>query len=80
LVTSDHGGQGTNHGGGHNDPDVLHSFLIVSGMAATKGKLDAPTYLVDVVPTILAHLGIAADPAWQLDGRPVGLKAISRAR
>lgn len=24
--------------------------------------------LVDIVPTVLAHLGVPADPAWALDG------------
>lgn len=75
LVTADHGGQGTGHGGGHNDPDVACSFLIVSGPAAQPGNIAEPCGLVDVVPTALAHLGVPIDPKWQLDGRAVGLRS-----
>ncbi len=74
LVTSDHGGKGTGHGDGHKEPEILNSFMIVSGPAAQHGKLDEVTYLVDVPVTALTHLGVALDPAWKLDGRPVGLK------
>jgi predicted AlkP superfamily pyrophosphatase or phosphodiesterase len=74
LVTSDHGGKGFEHGGGHDDPDVNRSFLIVSGPSAARGKFERQTYLVDVAPTALAHLGVPLDPLWKLDGRPVGLK------
>src|SRR5205085_10178162 len=73
LVTSDHGGKGFKHGGGQKEPEVIHSFLIVSGHTAARGKIDGPTYLVDVAPTVLAHLGVPLDPEWKLDGRPVGL-------
>jgi predicted AlkP superfamily pyrophosphatase or phosphodiesterase len=74
LVTADHGGKGTGHGGGHNVPEIRNSFVIVSGSAAKQGPLDEQTYLVDVPVTALAHLGIAADPKWNLDGHPIGLK------
>jgi arylsulfatase A-like enzyme len=74
VVNSDHGGKGTNHGGGHNVPEILNSFLIVSGNAAQRGELAEPVYLVDAVPTILTFLGIKIDDAWKLDGQAVGLK------
>lgn len=74
LVTSDHGGQGTGHGGGHNVPEILNSFMIVSGPAAQQGRLDQTTYLVDVPVTALAYLGVELEPEWKLDGRPVGLR------
>jgi predicted AlkP superfamily pyrophosphatase or phosphodiesterase len=75
LVSSDHGGQGTGHGGGHKIPEILHSFLIVSGATAQRGKITDQTYLVDVPVTALAHLGVRCEPAWQLDGQPRGLRA-----
>jgi predicted AlkP superfamily pyrophosphatase or phosphodiesterase len=75
LVTTDHGGRGTNHGGGHLFADIRTVFLIVSGPSAVRGRIDGPTSLVDIPATALAHLGIPLDPAWALDGRAVGLKA-----
>ena len=63
-----------NHGGGHNDPDVLNSFLIVSGPSARRGTFDEQVYLVDAPVTALVHLGVQPRPEWKLDGRAVGLK------
>ncbi len=78
LVTTDHGGQGTSHSKGHDDPDVACSWLIVSGPSAEAGKrITDSNGQVDVVPTALAHLGVKIDPKWQLDGRPVGLKSLA---
>jgi arylsulfatase A-like enzyme len=74
LVATDHGGQGTSHSAGQNIPETHTVFLIVSGPDAARGKIDGPTAQVDVVATALAHMGVAIDPKWQLDGRPVGLK------
>lgn len=75
VVTSDHGGKGTGHGGGHNEPEILNSFLIVSGPEAKRGKLDETVHLVDAVATVLAHLNVQPKEEWKLDGRPVGLKS-----
>lgn len=75
VVTSDHGGRGTGHGGGHDVPEIRNSFLIVSGPAAVRGELDETTHLVDASATVIAHLGIAPKSEWGLDGRPVGLAA-----
>ena len=74
VVTSDHGGQGKGHGGGHKMPEILNSFLIVSGPAAQRGTFDEQVYLVDAPVTVLAHLGVQAKDEWKLDGRSVGLK------
>jgi len=74
VVTSDHGGRGTNHAKGHDVPEILNSFLIVSGNAAARGKFTEPTYLVDAAATVLAHLGIEPEDAWGLDGVRRGLK------
>ena len=74
VVTSDHGGQGKGHGGGHKTPEILNSFLIVSGTAAKRGTFDEQVYLVDAPVTVLAHLGVKPKDEWKLDGRAVGLK------
>jgi predicted AlkP superfamily pyrophosphatase or phosphodiesterase len=74
IVCTDHGGAGLNHGGGRKTPEIRDVFLIVSGPAAVQQRYEEPTYQVDVVATALTHLGIELDPAWKLDGKPVGLK------
>lgn len=74
IVTSDHGGQGKGHGGGHKIPEILNSFLIVSGPSAERGKFEKQVYLPDAPVSALAHLGVRAKEEWKLDGRAVGLK------
>ena len=73
LVCTDHGGQGTGHGGGHRDPEVRRTFLIVSGNGAAQGRSEKPTYQVDVVATALTYLNVPRNDDWELDGRAVGL-------
>lgn len=75
LVCTDHGGQGRGHGPGRDVPEVRTGFLIMHGPAVAKGKIAGPVTNADVVPTALAHLGVAIDPAWKLDGKPVPLNA-----
>jgi len=74
VASSDHGGRGTAHGGGHDAPEILHTFFLVSGPAAKRGKLEEQTYIVDLPVTALTHLGVKIDPKWKLDGKSVGLK------
>ncbi|QDU29964.1 Type I phosphodiesterase / nucleotide pyrophosphatase [Anatilimnocola aggregata] len=74
VVTSDHGGKGKGHGSGHKIPEILSSFLIVSGPAAERGTFAEQVYLVDAPVTVLAHLGATPKDEWKLDGKPVGLK------
>jgi hypothetical protein len=74
LVTTDHGGSGTGHGGGHDNPEVACSWMVVSGDGAKPGAISGERGQVDLVPTALAHLGVELDPAWKLDGEAVGLK------
>lgn len=75
VVVSDHGGSGRGHSNGQSDPDILQSFLIVSGEGAQHGKFADQVYIVDAVPTLLTYLGAKIDDAWQLDGHAVGLKS-----
>lgn len=74
VVTSDHGGIGKNHINGHNVPEILRSFLIVSGDSAGRGRFEEQTYIVDASATVLTHLGVELEERWRLDGRPRGLK------
>lgn len=52
----------------------MTTFILVSGPMAAIGTPVEETFIVDVAVTALAHLGIEIDPAWALDGRPVGLR------
>jgi predicted AlkP superfamily pyrophosphatase or phosphodiesterase len=73
LIVSgtDHGGSGTSHG--QDIPDHRTIYLIVSGDSAKKGEISPAPEIVDVPPTVAAHLGIEPDPAWGWEGRVIGL-------
>ncbi len=71
IVTTDHGGQGRNHGDGHTVEAIRRGFLIVSGPGVTGSEPGRQTFIVDAVPTAFAWLGVAIDPKWELDGKPV---------
>ena len=44
-------------------------FVIMSGPSVRGHAFDRPPAIVDIAVTALAHLGVAVDPAWGLDGR-----------
>lgn len=76
LVSTDHGRtEAGGHGG--DSPEETTIFYLVSGPAAQVGRLDEAPAIVDVPVTALAHLGIPIDPAWELDGRVIGLRAFA---
>lgn len=70
-------GYGLRPDGGHGGDSMSERtiFYLVSGPSAAEAlpALGAPR-IVDVAVTALAHLGIAPDPSWSLDGRPTGLR------
>ncbi len=72
VVSTDHGRR-EDGGHGGDTPEERTIFFLVSGPSALKTPIAAPTFIVDVSVTALAHLGIAIDAAWDLDGKPVGL-------
>jgi arylsulfatase A-like enzyme len=51
-------------------PEILTTFLVVSGPGSAKGRINGPTYVVDVAATGLAHLGV--DIPQHMDGRTGG--------
>ncbi|MFN0059983.1 MAG: alkaline phosphatase family protein [Planctomycetota bacterium] len=72
LVTTDHGGT-IDGQAGRDEPLHRNTLAIVSGATARRGRLVENVNQVDLVVTALAHLNVAIDPAWQLDGRKIGL-------
>ncbi|MEK6249960.1 MAG: alkaline phosphatase family protein [Planctomycetales bacterium] len=71
IVTTDHGGRGTRHYGGIQDPEILTGFLIVTGSSAGRGAIERPTTIVDVAPTVMNHLQVPVDAKWEWDGQAV---------
>jgi hypothetical protein len=66
VVVSDHGGRGNNHGG--MSIEELQVPLIANRRDGPVGRLVPSPYIVDVAPTVLAHLGIATPPDWEFAG------------
>jgi hypothetical protein len=67
IVLSDHGE--------HDHPDLERSrvtFHVVSGPSAARGVMWPSPSIVDVCATVLTHMGVAIDPAWNLDARIEG--------
>jgi len=64
----------TDHGE-HDHPDPERSriiYSIVSGPSAARGVMWPSPSIVDVCATVLKHMGVAIDPAWNLDARVEG--------
>lgn len=68
IVTTDHGE--------HDQPDPERSritFVINSGPSAARGVIWPSPSIVDVCATVLTHMRVPIDPAWNLDARVSGL-------
>ncbi len=77
IIVSDHGGTPDGTHGGQTPEEVIVPYLM-TGDGVAPGQLMAKVFNVDAPATALAWLGIATDPAWDLDGRPQGLVAPTR--
>ncbi len=67
IVQTDHGE--------HDDPDPERSrivFTISSGPSTARGVIWPAPSIVDVCATVLTHIGVPIDPAWNLDARLAG--------
>ncbi len=73
LSSTDHGRR-TDGGHGGDTPEERTIYYLASGPSAVRGAISDSTYVVDIAATALAHMGVALDPAWELDGRPKGLR------
>jgi hypothetical protein len=72
VVTTDHGMLDIGgHGGITWEERQAFLGVIADGRPATALAI-APRN-VDLAPTILEHFGVAVDPAWSLDGIPIGI-------
>ncbi|AJT66886.1 hypothetical protein T261_5256 [Streptomyces lydicus] len=70
LVTADHGHTDSGGHGGSTWAE-RQTFVIAAGSGLPAGTLRHDVRIVDIAATALHHLGIPADPAWKLDGRPL---------
>ncbi|MBP1999640.1 hypothetical protein J2Z69_000659 [Paenibacillus shirakamiensis] len=71
LLSTDHGGKLTGHGG--NSAEERTIFYIANGPGTTKGQLTGTVNQADVMVTALNYLGVPISSAWNLDGKSVGL-------
>lgn len=70
LVTTDHGGTGTGHG--KQSPEERDIWLLAKGGLFRGGAvLDQKCGHCIVPPTIFQHLGLAIDPAWGWEEKPM---------
>jgi hypothetical protein len=69
VVTTDHGHLDEGGHGG-NSPQERQAFVAMSRLGAPLEFAPSEDLAnVDIAPTVLTHLGVEVDPAWDLDGR-----------
>ncbi|MFE5997245.1 alkaline phosphatase family protein [Streptomyces sp. NPDC056454] len=70
IVATDHG---HTDAGGHGGSSIeeRRTFVLAQGPGIAAGATPGDTRLVDVAATVFKQLGIAPDPAWGLDGKPI---------
>ena len=73
LVSTDHGRLPDGGHGGDSRAEMT-TFILASGPSAATGRPAGSTFIVDIAVTALIHLGVAIEPAWELDGKSVGLR------
>ncbi len=73
LMSTDHGRDDEGGHGGDSDNERT-IFFLAHGPSVIRGEPETPPNIVDVAVTAMTHLGVAIDPAWNLDGRAVGLR------
>jgi predicted AlkP superfamily pyrophosphatase or phosphodiesterase len=70
VTLADHGGRWFGHGA--DVPANARVHFVAGGDGVVPGPLRTAA-IVDLAPTCLAHLGIAVEPGWDLDGAVRGL-------
>jgi hypothetical protein len=73
VIATDHGGRSTSHG----PMDIWRQRvgLIFAGTSRPPGVFVDTITQMDVFPTVLDHLGLEIDPAWDIDGVVRGLES-----
>lgn len=71
ILTNDHGlTDGGSHGGGTTlNERAVYTSVYTPG--ANNGRVRYDLKPVDIAPTVFKRAGVAIDPAWNLDGKPV---------
>ena len=72
LISTDHGRR-DDGGHGSDSEEERRIFFLASGPSVIDAAPQGEIQIVDVAATAIAHLGIAIDDEWDLDGRVVGL-------
>ena len=73
IVGTDHGGEGTGHGGGRDNPNIRVAPMIVSGRnALASDRAEPPFATVDVVAVALDHFDISTSAIPALVGSAEG--------
>ncbi len=75
LMCTDHGRNDEGEHGGDSDKERT-IFVLAHGPSVVREPIETAPNIVDVAVTALTHLGIDIDPAWNLDGRSVALRAL----
>lgn len=70
VITADHGHTPTGGHGG-NSPLERQTFVLAQGAGIPANSTRDDVKLVDIAPTVLKHQGVAIDPAWGFDGKPI---------
>ena len=72
IVSTDHGGSGTSHGG--HTPSERTVWILASGGGVGNESLECAVGHTVVTRTVLEHLGVPIDPGWELaDEHPFGI-------
>ena len=71
IITSDHGGNMSGHGGQTIEERIIP--IILSSHYTDSLNIPDQSYIVDIVPTLLQFLGQDLECSWGLDGNPIGL-------
>ena len=73
IITSDHGGNISGHGGQTIEERTIP--IILSSHYIDNSNIPDQSYIVDIVPTLLQFLGEEIECSWGLDGNPIGLNS-----